>query len=178
MNDGLDPKVVPLRPANDRKKLPPKLEEIRKLLGESTPAGAVPTDEEAIRDPAAFRRRFGPGFDWSRRHRESLILLMHDKGLTDNEVKLFRHTGNLHRTAFSVRLSVNPWVTLWGGSNFAFFTFVLGLLLIVLWPQISTLSVQALKGWGLLAGLGLLCAGLYVAFILPWLIERRTEKEA
>lgn len=177
MSDQNDKKVVPLPPPRQRPPLDPKLEEIRQLLQEATPLGDDLSDEVVIRDRPSFRRRFGPGFDWSPSHREALIRLIHEKGLTDIEVKLFRHTGNLIRTPFGVHLGAKRWMAVIGVFQITLFASIFAVTLGVVWPYLFALTDKALKGWVLIAGLAALCYALYLTFILPWRIQRRTEQQ-
>ena len=114
-SDGLVPdfsnKVVPLRPWTPPKaqeRLDPRLEELRRILAQAKPVAGEHSDDEVIRDEDRFRRRFGPGFRWNRRDRIGLIALKKRYDLTDPEIKLFQHTGNLRRTPFGVILTASP----------------------------------------------------------------------
>jgi len=175
MSSHKERKVVRLHPPRQRPPLDPRLEEIRQLLQEATPLDDDLSDEVVIRDNESFRRRFGPGFDWPRFQREALIRLIHEKDLTDSEVKLFRHTGNLIRTPFGVYLGAKRWMAVIGVFQITLFASIFAVTLGVVWPYLFALTDKALKGWVLIAGLAALCYALYLTFILPWTIQRRTE---
>lgn len=134
-------------------------------------------DELVIRDRTSFRRRFGPGFDWPRRQREALVRLIHEKDLTDSEIKLFRRTGNLIRTPFGVRLAAsNKWVLLIGVVQLVLFTLMLAGTLAIVWPHLFALNQKAVSAWGLVISFAAFCVCFYLVYILPWLILRRTER--
>lgn len=173
------PKVVPIRPP--RKPLgDERLEEIRRLLGESVPMPEPDpeddlSDENVVRYRQAFRRRFGIGFDWLPHHRKALIALIHEYGLTDREVKMFRHTGNLKRTPLSVELTANRWIALWGGLQLVVFGTLFGALCVAVVPNLSSDPVRALRAILTLGGLFALCYAIYWLYIKPWIVQARVE---
>lgn len=169
-------KVVPIRPNQPRPRLDPRLEEMRHLLRDIEPLGDELSGERVIEDEKLFRKRFGIGFDWPRRHRQALIELKHDKDLTDAEIKLFRHTGNLRRTPFGVHLGASRWVALWGGLQLALFGTLLVGVVIPLAPLVAGSPIKALKLGGVAITLVSLCWVIYLFYIAPWRIQRRTEQ--
>ncbi|SEP72942.1 hypothetical protein SAMN04488038_101311 [Solimonas aquatica] len=183
-SDGLVPdfsnKVVPLRPWTPPKaqeRLDPRLEELRRILAQAKPVAGEHSDDEVIRDEDRFRRRFGPGFRWNRRDRIGLIALKKRYDLTDPEIKLFQHTGNLRRTPFGVILTASPWVALWGSAQIAVFGFLFLVLLLAAWPKLVTAPAAAIKPALALLGLLAFCVGLYWLYVKPWLLRRRKERE-
>ena len=172
-------KVVPIRPRARKPLGDSRLEEIRRLLGESVPdpdpLDDGQSDARVIEDEEAFRRRFGLGFDWPRRHREALILLKREKDLTDSEIRLFRHTGNLKRTPFGVELAANRWVALWGGLQLVLFGTLFGALCIAAMPNLMVNPVKALRAVIGLGGLLALCYAIFWLYIKPWIVQRRVE---
>lgn len=169
-------KVVPIRPGQPEVSLDPRLEEIRQLLRDIEPLGDELSDDRVIEDEKFFRKRFGIGFDWPRRHRLALIELKRDKDLTDAEIKLFRHTGNLRRTPFGVHLGASRWVALWGGFQLALFGILIVGIVIPLAPLVAGSPIKALKLGGVAVTLVSLCWVIYLFYIAPWRIQRRTER--
>lgn len=170
-------KVVPLHPKATAP-LDPRLEELRRILSQSEPADSEYSDDEAIRDEDKFRRRFGPGFRWNRRDRIGLIELKKRYDLTDPEIKLFQHTGNLRRSPFGVMLTASPWIALWGGVQIAVFGVLFLALLLAAWPNLLAAPERAIKP--ALAHLALLgfCFALHWLYVKPWLLRRRKERES
>lgn len=170
-------KVVPLHPKATAP-LDPRLEELRRILSQSEPADSEYSDDEAIRDEDKFRRRFGPGFRWNRRDRIGLIELKKRYDLTDPEIKLFQHTGNLRRSPFGVMLTASPWIALWGGVQIAVFGVLFLALLLAAWPNLLAAPERAIKpALALLALLGF-CFALHWLYVKPWLLRRRKERES
>ncbi|MDP1541659.1 MAG: hypothetical protein Q8L99_00730 [Polycyclovorans sp.] len=180
------PKVIPIRPTEKASLGHPRLDEIRQLLDESEPVAAPPldpapgldpeddlSDENVIRYRGAFRRRFGIGFDWLPHHRRALIALLHEKGLTDREVKMFRHTGNLTRTPIGVELTANRWVALWGGLQLLTFAALFGALAIAAVPNLIADPIRALRAVAVLSGIAALCCTMFWLYIKPWIVQRR-----
>lgn len=176
MNDDDKPNVVPLRPPQ-AKKLNPQLEEIRRLLDVHEPAEPPTPDDEVIADEAKFRQRFGVGFSWGLRHRRDLMRLKREYDLSDGEIILFKRTGNLHRTPIGVELSVNGRFTIWGALQFATFTGFTLFSLFVLWPQLNTLSMLALKGWAVIGFTSAIAWAIYALYLLPWRVFRRVAQQ-
>ncbi|MCX7071462.1 MAG: hypothetical protein NTW01_10800 [Gammaproteobacteria bacterium] len=172
--------VVPLRPEKPPKateQLDPRLEELRRILAQSEPADGEYSDVEVIRNEDKFRRRFGPGFRWNRRDRIGLIELKKRYDLTDAEIKLFQHTGNLRRTPFGVMLTASPWIALWGSVQIAVFGILFLALLLAAWPNLFTTPTKAIKlTLALLVLLGF-CVALHWLYVKPWLLRRRKELE-
>lgn len=175
MSDPEDPKVVSLHPPKPPKPLHPGLEELLKALDEHEPREPPSPDEDVIADEAKFKRRFG--FSWGLRHRRDLMRLKAEYDLSDGEIIFFKRTGNLRRTPVGVQLSINYWVTSWGALQFAAFSGLAVILLIVLWPQLGELSTKALKGWALLGFLFAISTSVYVLYLLPWQIFRRVVQQ-
>ncbi|PZP91207.1 MAG: hypothetical protein DI587_36140 [Variovorax paradoxus] len=177
---GTRSKVVALRldqqlPPPER--LDPRLEEMRRILAESKPLDSLYSDDEVIADEGKFRKRFGPGFRWNRRDRIGLIALKNRYDLTDPEIQLFQHTGNLHRSVFGVRLTASPWIALWGGVQIMVFGLLFLVLLLAAWPNLVTAPTKAIKPVLALLGLLTFCCGLYWMYVKPWLLHRRKERE-
>lgn len=175
-------KVVPICPTEKRSLGHPHLDEIRQLLNEAEPApDPAPdpeddlSDDNVIRSRAAFRRRFGIGFDWIPHHRRALITLQQAKGLTDREVKMFRHTGNLKRTPLGVELTANRWIALWGGLQMVTFGTLFGALVIAAVPNVIVDPVRALRALIVLGGIAVLCYAIFWLNIKPWIVKKRTE---
>lgn len=181
----LPPKVVPLRPEPAKSRLPTRLEEMRQILREAesepelkrTPDDDELSDEQVIAKEWKFRKRFGPGFTWNRRHRKALIELKHELDLTDPEIRLFYWSGNLRRTPFGVTLSANIWVALWGGVLLALFAVLFLALLIASWPNLHGATPVTLRAVTGLTFLGALCFIIYWFHIEPWRIQRRVERQ-
>lgn len=179
-NAGTRSKVVSLRPDQQSpppERLDPRLEEMRRILAESQPLDSLYSDDEVIADEGKFRKRFGPGFRWNRRDRIGLIALKNRYDLTDPEIQLFQHTGNLHRSVFGVRLTASPWIALWGGAQIAVFGLLFLALLLAAWPNLVTAPAKAIKPVLALLGLFAFCFGLYWMYVKPWLLRRRKERE-
>lgn len=188
MDEEDNSKVSQLRPPKP-KQLDPRLEEIRNLLKASetfeatTPGDGEVTQEEAISDENVipdedeFLKRFGAGFSWGLRHRRDLMRLKKEYDLSDGEIILFHRTGNLHRTPFGVDLSVNRWFTAWGAIQFMVFLGLTLFSLIVLWPQLNTLSMLALKGWAIIGFTSAVTWSIYALYLLPWRVFRRVEQQ-
>lgn len=179
-NDGTRSKVVPLRPDQQSpppERLDPRLEEMRRILAESKPLDSIYSDDEVIADEGKFRKRFGPGFRWNRRDRIGLIALKKRYDLTDPEIQLFQHTGNLHRSVFGVRLTASPWIALWGGVQITVFGFLFLALLLAAWPNLVTAPATAIKPMLALLVLFAFCCGLYWMYVKPWLVRRQKERE-
>ena len=173
----LDTKVVPMRPVHAGRPLDPRLEELRKILRESDVvlADGDLSDAIVVSDEAKFRQRFGHRFDWGRRHREALIRLKQEKDLTDAEIKLFRHTGNLRRTAHGVRLDASPWVAMWGGMQMLCLGTLLSVTVLAGWHNLLFAPLRYLEAWLTLLGIATLCCLLYWSQIKPWLVHRRLQ---
>lgn len=171
-------KVVPLRrpkPFNVPEPLDPRLEELRRILVQSDPLDGEYSDDEVIRDERKFRRRFGPGFRWNRRDRIGLIELKMRYDLTDPEIKLFQHTGNLRRTPFGVVLTASPWIALWGGVQIVIFGLLFLALLVAAWPNLEAAPARTIKPvLALIALLGL-CIAMHWLYVKPWLLQRQKE---
>lgn len=170
-------RVVPLRPAA-KAALDPRLEEIRLLLLE-TEAPSVDealSDAQVIQDGYAFQQRFGIGFNWPRQDRVALLRLMHEKGLNDAEVKLFRRTGNLVRTPLGVSLTASAWVAWIGAALLSFWTGIFGTLTVLYLLHWRAVSFSAYRA-AALAGITLLlgCVTYWLHF-KPWLIQRRSSQ--
>jgi hypothetical protein len=173
-------KVVPLRsekPSKLQGSLDPRLEEFRRILAQSEPVDGEYSDDEVIRDEDRFRRRFGLGFRWNHRDRIGLIELKKRYDLTDPEIKLFQHTGNLRRTPFGVKLTASPWIAAWGSVQIAIFVFLILVLLLAAWPNLIVAPARAIKPVLALLSLLIFCVGLYWLYVKPWLLRRRKEKE-
>ncbi len=168
--------VTPIRrKVSDKPPLDDALEELRRLLQETEPIDDALSDNEVIRDEKQFRLRFGPGFDWPKRDRIALIALKHEKDLTDAEIKLFRRTGNLSRGPFGVRLTANRWMAWFGWLQLAYFAALLlaviaGLNVGMLQSPSRTLGVAVL-----LLALAGFCFTIYLMYIKPWMVQKRTE---
>ena len=171
--------VVPLRPekSDPPQRLDPRLEEMRRILAQSEPLDGTYSDEEVIADEGKFRKRFGPGFRWNRRDRIGLIALKKRYDLTDPEIKLFQHTGNLRRTPFGVQLSASPWIALWGGVQLAVFSLFFLALMFAALPNLGAAPSKAVKPLLGLGGLLLFCYLLYWFYIKPWRLQRRLDRE-
>lgn len=173
-------KVVRLRPdkpVRPPERLDPRLDELRRLLAQSEPISGPYSDEEVIDDEDKFRKRFGPGFRWSRRDRTGLIALKTRYDLTDSEIKLFHYTGNLHRSVFGVRLTTSSWIAIGGGVHLA----ILGPMLLLLlagtmldWRAETSIVLSRLMA---ILGLSTICYGIYWLYVKPWRIQRRKERE-
>lgn len=174
-------KVVPLRPTRPKHHLDPRLEELRKILNEDVEPIRDEDDElsdkNVIKCEKKFRKRFGYGFSWHRRHRVALIRLKHEKDLTDREIILFRHAGALRRTPWGVHLDASGWIALWGAFQLAILGLMIAAIVIGVWPQLATSPIKVLKLIGLLVGLLSICLMIYLTFIKPWIIQRRTERQ-
>ncbi|MGH7461861.1 MAG: hypothetical protein ACREMA_12675 [Longimicrobiales bacterium] len=151
---------------------------MRRTLWQSDPVDGECSDEEVIRDEDKFRRRFGPGFRWNRRDRIGLIELKQRYDLTDPEIRLFQHTGNLRRTPFGVSLTASPWVALWGALQLGVFALLFLALLLAALPNFSASLDKAIKPALVLLFLMLLCVGLYWMFIKPWVIQRQRARQS
>jgi len=170
-------KVTPIRRKESGKPpLDDALEELRRLLQETEPLDDELSDNEVIRDEKKFRRRFGPGFDWSKRDRIALIALKHEKDLTDAEIKLFRHTGNLTRGPFGIRLAATRWTAWFGWLQLAYFGVLLLALLAGLNASMLRSPSKALGVTVLVLGLLGFCITIYLIYIQPWIIQKRTER--
>ena len=179
-NDGTRSKVVPLRPDRQSpppERLDPRLEEMRRILAESKPLDSLYSDDEVIADEGKFRKRFGPGFRWNRRDRIGLIALKKRYDLTDSEIQLFQHTGNLHRSVFGVRLTASPWIALWGGMQIAVFGLLFLALLLAALPNLLAAPARSIKPALALLALFGFCFALHWLYVKPWLIRRRKERE-
>jgi hypothetical protein len=174
---GRDAKIVLLRPATSPPPLDPRLEELRNILSQAQPIDSEFSDDEVIQDEDKFRRRFGPGFRWNRRHREALMRLKRHYDLTDPEIKLFQHTGNLRRTPFGVQLAASPWIALWGGVQLAVFGLLFLALLFATLPNLVGAPSKAAKPLLGLGGLLLFCYNLYWFYIKPWRLQRQLDRE-
>lgn len=132
------------------------------------------SDENVVINPRAFRRRFGPGFKWTRLHRRLLIELIAEKDLTDFEVQLLHWSGSLKRTAESVEVSVHWTQALWG--SIALFYWASVSLAPLLIAKMSLhqpwLAFQASATVACSALVGL---GIYAFNIHPWRIQHRLE---
>ena len=128
-----------------------------------------------IEDERAFRRRFGYGFNWPRRHREALIQLKHEMDLTDAEIKLFRHTGNLRRTAFGVQLNASGWMAAFGWVQITLFSVLFGIPIMLACVSFTGSPNQALRIGLVSTGLVGLCFGIYLVYVQPWVIQRRAK---
>lgn len=172
-------KVLPIRPPEKKSLGHPRLDEIRQLLHEAEPASDPEddlSDDNVIRSRTAFRRRFGIGFDWLPHHRRALIALLLDKGLTDREVKMFRHTGNLKRTPLGVELTANRWIALWGGLQMVTFGTLFGALVIAAVPNVIADPVRALRALIVLGGIAALCYAIFWLYIKPWIVQQRGRR--
>ncbi|MEL0028196.1 MAG: hypothetical protein VW625_05975 [Perlucidibaca sp.] len=168
-------RALPTRPP--RAKLDPRLEELRSILQASEPA-EVPADSDAalINDGYLFQKRFGPGFNWPRRHRMALLKLIQQTGLSDREVRLFRHTGNLRRTPRSVELAATGGMALIGASQIGFwggFALMLAIALALDFGSSSRLPLRVVAAVAVLSGASYL---LYICSIKPWITQRRIEQ--
>lgn len=171
-------KVTPIRrKVSDKPPLDDALEELRRLLQETEPLDDELSDDEVIRDEKKFRRRFGPGFDWPKRDRIALIALKHEKDLTDAEIKLFRHTGNLTRGPFGIRLAATRWAAWFGWLQLAYFGALLLALLAGLNATMLRSPSRALGAAVLILGLLGFCITIYLMYIQPWIIQKRTERK-
>jgi hypothetical protein len=177
-----DPGLSPRHTVSAKRSLSPRLQELREILANADPhpeaATQVPSDQEVIDDEHAFRRRFGLGFSWPRIHREALIKLKREFDLTDREIRLFRHTGNLKRTPTGVYLDANRWVAAWGWAQLAFFGSLLVVLALVTWPNLVSANPHAWKAVGSMVGIALFCWLIYLTFVKPWTIRRRFAAQA
>lgn len=181
----LDQKVVLLRSAPPKPRLPPRLEEMRQILKEAETEPEVTSalvdddlsDERVIANEGKFRKRFGPGFTWNSFHRKALIELKHEKDLTDPEIRLFHWSGNLRRTPFGVTLAASGWIALWGGVLLTPFLMLFLALLIAAWPNLHGATLVALQAVIGLSLLGVLCYAIYWFHIEPWRIQRRAERQ-
>lgn len=169
-------KVTPIRSQSSKPPLEAPLEELRRLLQETEPLDDNLSDEEVIRDEKKFRRRFGVGFDWHKRDRIRLIALKHEKDLTDSEIKLFRHSGNLTRSPFGIRLSATRWGAWFGGIQLAYFGTLLLALLAGLNASMLRSPSRALGVAVLILGLLGFCITIYLMYIKPWIIQKRIER--
>lgn len=173
--------VVPLRPdplAKSPERLNSRLEEMRHILAQSEPYDKTSySDDEVIDDERKFRKRFGPGFSWNQRDRIGLIDLKRRYDLTDPEIRLFEHTGNLKRTVFGVFITANPWIALLGGVEIAYFGLLLIALLIAVWSILETSPAKAIKLVLAVFVLVGFCVALYWVFMKPWFLQRRKERE-
>ena len=171
-------KVTPIRrKVSDKPPLDDALEELRRLLQETEPIDDALSDNEVIRDEKQFRLRFGPGFNWSKRDRIALIALKHEKDLTDAEIKLFRHTGNLTRGPFGIRLAATRWAAWFGWLQLAYFGALLLTLLAGLNATMLRSPSRALGAAVLILGLLGFCITIYLMYIQPWIIQKRTERK-
>ncbi len=169
-------KVTPIRrKTSDKPPLDDALEELRRLLQETEPLDDELSDAEVIRDEKQFRRRFGSGFDWPKRDRIALIALKHEKDLTDAEIKLFRRTGNLSRGPFGVRLTASRWAAWFGWFQLAYLTPLLLVLLAGLNANMFRDPGRAMLVIVLLCGVIGFCIAIYLLYIKPWLIQKRTQ---
>lgn len=176
--DSSQNKIVPLKRDLARPTLSPGLEEVRRLLQEVEPApdNGPMSDASVIEDGYVFRQRFGYGFNWSRRHREALIQLKHEKELTDAEIKLFRRTGNLLRTPLGIKLTADNWVAVWGILQLAIWIGALIALLVASLLDWETPSFRPYKAAALSGALLAFCYAIYWLHIKPWFIQRRVEQ--
>jgi hypothetical protein len=176
-NDKPNTNVTPIRRQSSKPPLEAPLEELRQLLRETEPLDDDLSDEDVIRDEKKFRRRFGLGFDWPKRDRIQLISLKHEKDMTDAEIKLFRHSGNLTRGPFGIRLSATRWGAWFGGIQLAYF----GTLLLALLAGLNTSMLRSpSRAFGvavLVLGLLGFCITIYLMYIKPWIIQKRTERK-
>lgn len=173
-------KVVPLRPETPKppsEKLDPRLEELRNILAQSQPIDGAYTDDEVVNDEDKFRKRFGPGFRWSRRDRAGLIALKSRYDLTDSEIRLFHHTGNLHRSVFGVQLNASSWFAMWGGVQLAIFGPILLLLMAATIFGEGAAATVLLKRLIVLLCLSAVCYGIYWVYVKPWRIQRQKQRE-
>lgn len=173
-------KVVPLRLqklSRMPEALDPRLEELRRILSQAEPADGEYSDDEVIRDEGKFRRRFGPGFRWNRRDRIGLVELKERYDLTDSEIKLFQHTGNLRRTAFGVRLVGSPWLALWGWVQIGYLALLFLALVLAAWPNLAATPAKGIKL--AIASLVLFgfCMCSYWLYVKPWVLKRRKERD-
>lgn len=167
----------PDKPVRPTERLDPRLDELRRLLAQSVPISRSYSDEEVIDDEGKFRKRFGPGFQWSRRDRAGLIALKTRYDLTDSEIKLFHYTGNLHRSVFGVRLTASSWIAIGGGIHLAILVPMLLLLLAGIMLDWRSETSIVLSRLVVILGLASLCYGIYWLYVKPWRIQRRKERE-
>lgn len=154
-----------------------RLKEIRQILSEADPlpepSALERRDAEAIRDRAAFRRRFGR--DWpSRHHREALIHLRQERDWTDGEIKLFLITGTLQRGPFGVRPSADSWMATWGSVLIASMLFLVATIAVTVLsrmvPWSFATAVHAAGDFLLFSGFAWV---VYQMHVRPWRIQRR-----
>lgn len=60
-------------------------------------------------------------------------------------IKMFHHTGNLHRSVLGVRLLASPWIALFGFVQLALFGFLFVALLAASVPTVTSGSAEALE---------------------------------
>ena len=172
------PKVVPLRVDSAKSKPSTenaRIEEMRQILRDAQPTfDDKLSDVQVIENERAFKERFG--FVWPPLQRQALIQLKTDKGLTDPELKLLRWSGNLKRTPFGVTMTSAVWGALWGVVAMGYFSLLFLALFILAWPSLHGPTPAALRAVLTLTVLGLLCYAMYWFHILPWLIQRRTQR--
>jgi hypothetical protein len=192
-DDGqIERKVVPISKANEGTEHSRWLESVRRdmqlVLDKIEPPDDGAATEEAsddrdlsdanvVKNERAFRRRFGPGFVWTRLHRTALIHLKNDKDLTDFELRLLHWSGSLKRTLTGVELAAHWWVALFG----AFVCCYVGLAFLAIfamkWPAADGSLRGVFKtalGFGYLSALGL---AVYAFYVHPWRIQRRVERQ-
>lgn len=176
--ENLETKVVPIRPQPSNPPLDPRLEELRQILRDSDVSTADDLcDEAVVNDKSKFRRRFGHGFDWRRRHREALIELKQEWDLTDREIRLFWQTGNLRRTTRGVKLTASPWAAAAGGLQLIYVVPLFSAAILAGWENLLFAPLRYIQVWLMLFGVAVYGFALYWSQIKPWLIQRRLRRE-
>lgn len=148
-------------------------EEIRCLMKDPDsfePFSAL--DMDAINSEEDFRRRFGLGFSWNEKHRRALIELKRRFDLTDPEIRLMHHTGNLKRTSEGVFMSASYLVAIIGGIQLGVIAAVYGFLLAFVFFNLSN-PLMMLNWCVLLFFVIFFCYALNWTYIKPWRVQCR-----
>jgi hypothetical protein len=180
--DNPDAKVRPIRPgvATSKASSPSRLDQIKELLAEAEPIPGPPeyslddlNDENVAKKRGAFRHRFGPGFDWSLHRRESLMKLKAAKRMTDRETKATRLFGNLVTRNVGVELISSPAQAAMGVVALGYLALIGAVIAAWAISQGQLSAWQFLKVAFSLSSLMAYGYACYLAYLLPWRINRR-----
>lgn len=161
-----DDKVVPLRPKSGKAELLELLRDSDRL-----PPNDPLSDEIVLHSETQFRIRFGLGFRWGERHRAALIQLKRRKDMTDPEIRLFRRTGSLRKTASGVKLTTSVWFAAWGSIQVLCLGLMFGPAVWAGWHNLVCAPVNY-EAWLMLSGVAMFAYVLYWSQVKPWWISR------
>ena len=167
-------KVVQFPKNSQPRPLDPGLEELRRLINEATPTHPelpeedVPDAESLIRDVQDFNKRYRAGYGWRKHHRRKLLTIKYEHGLSDSEIRGLRQVGAIRWTPCGVKLALTQGLAV-SAAILAFALLILAICTAVLiYPQLTTLSLSSAIGWALLGGYVSAAIYMYRTHIRPW----------